>query len=261
MRPASVVVFVALLGLSVSSAAQPPQPGAPAPGPPGSQGQVTPPRAGAPLPVEAPATGTAILRGWVVAADTGEPVRRAIVRAMGPGGGGVTSTDEDGRFEVRDLPAGRYSLGASKGGYVSLQYGQRRPGQGGTPFDLRDGEVIEKIQIALPPGSVITGSIFDDFGDPVSGVMVSAMQYRSMGGTRRLMPAMGEGSTARTDDRGSFRVYGLAPGDYFVSASSPNMSMMPTLRDDTPGAVSTFYPGTVSAAEAGVVRVQLGQET
>ncbi|MDP1570453.1 MAG: carboxypeptidase-like regulatory domain-containing protein [Vicinamibacterales bacterium] len=262
MRLRLVVVFLASLGLGTGSAVQPPPPGMPSPGPPGSQGQATPPRAGAPGPGEAPATGTAILRGIVVAADTGEPVRRAIVRALGPGTSGVTSTDAEGRFEIRDLAAGRYSLSASKGGYVSIQHGQRRPGQSGTPIDLRDGELMEKIQIALPPGSVITGRIFDDFGDPVSGVTVSAMQYRSVSGVRRLVMAGGEGGTARTDDQGGFRVYGLAPGDYIVSASSQNMSMMmPATRDDTPGAVSTYYPGTVNPGEAAHVRVQLGQET
>ncbi|MFP5380377.1 MAG: carboxypeptidase regulatory-like domain-containing protein, partial [Vicinamibacteria bacterium] len=203
MRHVLVVVFVAFVFIS-AAAAQPPQPvppGSPAPGVPG--GQATPARAGA-ARADAPATGTAVLRGYVVAADTGEPVRRAIVRAMAANAGGsMTSTDAEGRFEFRDLPAGRYMLSASKGGYVGVQYGQRRPNQSGTPLDLRDGEVIEKIAIALPPGSVITGRVFDDFGDPVSGVMVSAMRYRSMGGRRQLGPAGGEGAMSRTDDQGN----------------------------------------------------------
>lgn len=90
-------------------------------------------------PGETPPKGTAIIRGYVTAVATGSPVRRAQVRAMsmdGRGGGGVTSTDAEGRFEIKELPAGRYSISASKGGFVTAQFGQRRPNEPGTPLEL-----------------------------------------------------------------------------------------------------------------------------
>ena len=34
---------------------------------------------------------------------------------------------------------------ASKGGFVSLQYGQRRPSESGTPIELGDGQTLDKI--------------------------------------------------------------------------------------------------------------------
>src|SRR6187402_517944 len=76
-------------------------------------------------PGETPPKGTAVLKGQVLAASGG-PVRRAQVRAMSmeSRGGGVTSTDADGRYEIRDLPAGRYTITATKGGYVQSDYGQ-----------------------------------------------------------------------------------------------------------------------------------------
>src|SRR5262245_58313073 len=59
--------------------------------------------------------GTAVIRGLVLS-DTGAPVRRAQVRANANGmpGARVATTDGDGRFELRELPAGRWTLSASK---------------------------------------------------------------------------------------------------------------------------------------------------
>src|SRR4051812_21409805 len=56
-----------------------------------------------------PVVGTATIRGRVVASDTGAPVRRAQVRAQGVGAPRLTSTDANGNFELRDLPAGRWT--------------------------------------------------------------------------------------------------------------------------------------------------------
>ena len=46
------------------------------------------------------------------------------------------------------------------------------------------------------------------------GVVVSIMRYQYLQGDRRLVPA----GNAQTDDRGAYRVWGLNPGDYYVSA-------------------------------------------
>ena len=121
-------------------------------------GQVTPARPG---PGATTPTGTAVIRGAVVAMDTGTPLGRVQIRAFGntpdARGGRATSTDDQGRFELRELPAGRYSVTAMKAGFVSLQYGQRWPNERGTPVEVADGQTVEKITIALPRGAVITG--------------------------------------------------------------------------------------------------------
>ncbi len=173
---------------------------------------------------EAP-KGTAVLKGVVVAADTGAPIRRAQVRAVAPdtGDNRMATTDEQGRFEIRELVGGRYSITASKGGFVTLQYGQRRPSERGTAVDLPAGATIEKLAIGLPRGSVIAGRIVDEFGEPLTGAQVQVLRYAYVNGARQLRPA---GQSDRTDDQGSFRVFGLPPGDYAVSA---------TLREDRRG--------------------------
>src|SRR5437867_874726 len=57
-------------------------------------------------------TGTAIVRGRVVAADTGQPLRRAQVRFMAAElrENRLATTDVDGRYEIKELPAARYTI-------------------------------------------------------------------------------------------------------------------------------------------------------
>jgi hypothetical protein len=152
-------LFVMLLAFE--AAAQ--QPGAPGGTPrpmgplPGARVQ-RPPRD----PRDTP-TGTAIIRGRIVAADTGTAIRRAQVRAFSGElrESRAASTDGQGRFELRDLPAGRWDLRASKAGFVTLRYGQRRPFEAGRPIELADGETMAKAEFALPRGAVVTGRIVD----------------------------------------------------------------------------------------------------
>lgn len=203
------------------------------------------------------ATGTSVIRGRIVAADTGTPIRRAQVRAFAGElrESRMVSTDGQGRFELRDLPAGRWQLSASKAGFVTLNYGQRRPFESGRPIELGDGETMARADIALPRGAAVTGRLLDEFGDPVAGARVQAMRYRSMQGTRRLMP-LGSDST---DDTGAFRLYGLTPGEYYVSAT-PQMGMFIDDSSDTTGYAPTYYPGTGNVAEAQRLSVAVGQE-
>jgi uncharacterized protein (DUF2141 family) len=156
------------------------------------------------------------MTGRVLAADNGRPVKRArvfITAAELPGGRGVL-TDDSGVFDFTELPAGRYTLTASKTGFIGLSYGQRRPLQAGTPLQLVDGQQIKGIDFRLPRGGVLAGHVFDEDGDALPGVMVRVMRYQYMQGDRRLVPA----GTAQTDDKGAYRVWGLNPGDYYVSA-------------------------------------------
>jgi hypothetical protein len=53
----------------------------------------------------------------------------------------LANTDAEGRYGFANLPAGRYSLNVTKGGYVGLQFGQRRPFESGRPLELADGKL------------------------------------------------------------------------------------------------------------------------
>ncbi|PYR94222.1 MAG: hypothetical protein DMF84_06645, partial [Acidobacteria bacterium] len=134
--------------------------------------------------------GTAVLSGRVLDAETGKPLRRALVRALSPDTpqGRSVSTDADGRWRLKGLPAASYRISISKGGFVEISYGQKRPFEGGKVLDVADGQTIEKLDVSLPRAGVITGQVLDEFGEPVTGARVSAMRSRYVGGQRRLFP-------------------------------------------------------------------------
>jgi hypothetical protein len=187
----------------------------------------------------------------VIAADTGDPLRRARLTLSAPelGKPRFTDTDGQGRYEFTGLPPARYTLTATKTAYVSLQFGQRRAFEAGTPIELGDAQVLGTIDIALPRGGVITGRIIDDTGEPVAGASVSAMRPRYSEGSRQLVRI---GRAVETDDRGEYRLFGLAPGTYYVGTSSA------FLGESLPFG-SAYYPGTVNPAEAERVAVKVGQ--
>ena len=213
-------------------------------------------------PAELP-KGTAVMRGQVLAADNGSPIRRAQVRVVSAEArdARIATTDAQGRFEIKELPAGRYTMTASKGGFVSLQYGQRRPSESGTPIELGDGQTIDKLAVALPRGSVIGGRVTDEFGEPVANATVVAMRYGYVAGGRSLMPAGGASSRDTTDDLGHYRLFGLPPGEYYVSATLRTGG--PEITDpmgEPSGYAATYFPGTSNLAEASRVTLAVSQE-
>jgi hypothetical protein len=206
--------------------------------------------------------GTAVVRGRVVAADTGLPVRRAIVSlrsAREDERGQSTTTDAEGRFAFEAVPEGRYRLGASKSRYVDTAVGARAPGRPGRAFALARGQKLEDVTITLALAGVITGHVFDDAGDPVSGATVMALQRKTPEGTPKPVP----GVYGRSDDTGGYRIFGLRPGRYYVSVSSDAEAVRAHDLLDLSGSAfaTTYYPSTPSASEAQTLDVTAGAET
>ena len=162
--------------LTAVTAAQTPPPQVPA----APQGGAMP---GPPLP-QTPArdnptaaTGTGRIRGRVVSADNGTPLRRAQVRlnAIEMRVSHTATTDAEGRYEFSELPAGRYTMLVSRNGYVTLQFGQQRAFEPGRPLELGAAQVMERIDFALPRGSVIAGRVTDELGEPMAGVRIDCV--------------------------------------------------------------------------------------
>jgi protocatechuate 3,4-dioxygenase beta subunit len=246
MRARIIVLPTALIILNLGAGVVAQVPVAPAPpGPPSPDARVT-------------ATGTSVIRGRVTAADTGQPLRRVRIRVDADGENVLiepqsVTTDDEGRYEVARLTAGRYQLSASKGGYVSVQYGQRLPFESGRPIELRDGQLLDKVDVTLPRGGVVTGRVIDEAGEPVVRANVMLGRYRYENGLRRLTTPY----TASTNDRGEFRTFGIPPGEYYLAASFGESDLGSAERIRY---VRTFYPGTASVDDAQRVIVGPGDE-
>ena len=139
-----------------------------------------------------PRQGTGAIRGRVVRADTGEPLRRVQVHidewsAKDQSGPVSTLTDAQGRYELTQLPAGTYHVKATRGGYVEVGYGQRRPFDRGRPLEVAEGGVLENIDFAMPLGGVVTGRVVDEMGEAVAQASVSLARRRYIDGERQLV--------------------------------------------------------------------------
>jgi hypothetical protein len=212
---------------------------------------------------------TATIRGHVTAADTGQPIRKAQVRLtqitqietpsaiLGtiPRDSRAVMTDADGAYEFTALPAGRYNLFVSKAGYPGAPWAQQRPGESGKPIDAAAGQTIDHVDFALQRGGVITGRIFDEFGEPLSGIQVSVMRNQPMNGQRQLISM----SSEQTNDLGEFRIYGIAPGQYYVQAAQSRFAPRDPTSPDRTGYTPTFFPGTTDAGAAQRFTIGAGQ--
>ncbi|HEX6464282.1 MAG TPA: carboxypeptidase-like regulatory domain-containing protein, partial [Vicinamibacterales bacterium] len=169
---------------------------------------------------------------------------------------------------------------ATKSGFVDAVYGQRRPLQPGTALQLNDNQQLTNVDLRLTRGSVITGRVLDEDGEALTGAMVTIQRYQYVRGDRQLAPAGG----GQTDDRGVYRVFSLPPGDYYVSVSVRGLGQLSgrgvqqvaadigavggrggrgfggSSETEQSGYAPTYYPGVVSASEAGRVSVGAGQE-
>lgn len=197
--------------------------------------------------------GTATVSGRVTSA-AGRPLAGATVRVSRTGMvARAAVTDRDGRYTVGDLPDGSVTVEASRTGYVTMQFGQPGSNQPGKPVTLRADETTERIDITLIGGSALTGTIVDDHGEPVEGVTVRALQLRTTMDVSFAVTAPNV-RPQPTDDRGRFRVWGVMPGRYLVSASADAGVGSPDPRG-TVGFAPTYYPGTTDLASATTVRV------
>jgi hypothetical protein len=230
------------------------------------------------------AKSAGVIVGIVVADDAeAKPVRRARVTCTPTDAplGVTTITDDAGRFACGGLATGRFIVMATRDAWVATVYGAKRPMGPGTAVPVTSGEKTE-IVLRLPRGAVITGTILDQNGQPASNAGVRAMRYAIRNGERQLVPY---GNSPATDDRGVYRIYGLAAGDYIVGATgragfggvqSGELRLMPEVDVRQPAAAqpqpgqpdprersvtiaSTYYPGSTVSSQAGVVTVRAGE--
>jgi len=211
------------------------------------------------LPLRPP-DGTAMVAGVVLTDEQPPlPVRRARVTLMpeGAAAGWSATTDDEGRFAIPSVPAGRYTLESSKPAWITARYGAARPGRPGTPIAVANGQQVTGLAIRMSHGAVITGFVTDRAGQPIPGVSVSAMRFvpSELSGERTLRRPGGAADSV-TDDQGAYRSYGLPAGEYVVVATlraGPPAALMDLKRvteEDVQRALATVRPNTAGFTSA-----------
>jgi hypothetical protein len=201
----------------------------------------------------APEAGEAgVIRGRVTSAG-GQPVAGAMVRAILDGAVGRSDvTDAQGRYAVATLPPGSYRVEVSKDGYVTVPYAQSSTVPAGRMVAIDGDRIVDRIDLVLPRGSAIAGTVVDEYGEPLHDVAVDVLQVRSVAGRVRALRLRGR----RTDDRGRYRVFGLLPGTYVVRVQVTES----VANSDTAGYSPVYYPGSVAVEDAVPIAVGLGRD-
>src|SRR6266851_6263835 len=212
--------------------------------------------AGQENPVEPPKTGS--VAGVVIDEKSGDRVAKAVIilrRGEEGGIGGITGAD--GKFTLRDVDPGTYVLAVERDGYVVAR------GESQT-VNVQVGQTTSDLQLKLLRTGAISGQVVDPDGDPISGVNVV------VSATRAKKNSPSSNGYATTNDRGEYRVFHIAPGEYRVSAAYTPISrhdgvrmQRPVRADAASGGEAyptVYYPATIDARQAAVVTVEPGAE-
>jgi hypothetical protein len=198
------------------------------------------------------------VEGVAVKSTSGEGVKRVTVQ-LSPIGGGQqgysTLTENNGHFIIRDIAPGRYLLSASGNGYMQQAPEKGKGGARTRLLDLTPGKNVSGIAFRMVPPGVITGTVYDEEGDPVTLAQVKVLRVTSSGTHRQV----GEAGSGQTNDLGEYRIWGLQPGKYLVAATyDPPQVNSSQATDEV--YLPTFHPSTADTSQATVVEVQPGVE-
>jgi hypothetical protein len=167
---------------------------------------------------------------------------------------GTMTTDASGRFSFGDVPPGRYAVVARRDDYFASGGSGRQ--EATLVVTLEKKEHRSSVTLNLTPGSTISGRLIAPNGQPAAGIAVEAVQssYDRMG-----RHTLTSAKSANTDDRGEYRIFWLAPGDYYVRVATQRTGAFGgrgNNRSQTPPRISTYYPGTDIFEAASVIRIR-----
>ncbi len=225
----------------------------------------------------------ATIRGKLVYEDTGAPIRYADIGFVAAGRRGpgfeYAKTDENGEFELKDVPAGEYFPTIKDRGVINPDVIYS--------LNLQNEEIQTKLEslfqkfsvqglgefrfmIRARRGAAITGAITFFDGEPAVGVPVQLIPANIKDQPVLGIRDIGRGPfSAETDDRGVYRFSGLPEGSYVVKVTEP------VSHQDEPGsrvraligtqfgpnAFETFFPNASKSENAEVLQVFYGQTT
>ncbi|HET8783399.1 MAG TPA: hypothetical protein VFM63_13325 [Pyrinomonadaceae bacterium] len=162
----------------------------------------------------------------------------------------VTETDDQGKYRLSNVAPGQYEVLLGAPQYVLSGVDRTKK------LIVGEAENIENVDFSIVRGGAITGKVTDADGRPVIEEPVEV--FGPEGPTAGPMSRM-SGMSHTTDDRGVYRIFGLAPGKYRVAAGTPEDRMY---YGRAPNAVykQTFHPSTTDTAQATLIEVTEGSE-
>jgi hypothetical protein len=228
-----------------------------------ASGQTASPNPQAPKPKSEDCT----ISGIVVKLAGSEPLKSATVQLQSAQDLAHTIsvvTDVVGRFELKGIDPGRYRLKVSRTGFVTQEYGQKTPNDPGAEIRLSPGQNLRDLLFRLLPWGVIAGRVLDEDGEPLPWAQVSALREVYSNGKRKLSPEL----LVPTNDLGEFRLFGLKPGRYFISARfKPGLHVVgrgEVEEDDADDArlefMPIYYPNSPDPARASTIALKAGDE-
>jgi hypothetical protein len=194
------------------------------------------------------------INGRVLATDARSVGGAFVILTAGIDGARETTTDHEGRFEFSGLPAGSYRITAAKLGTALTM--RDRP----TEVTIVERQAHPAITVVMQRPSAVTGTVSDQYGEPMEGLTVELWRPVTRDG-RRVLRRPGAVSPHRTDDRGRYRLFRVTAGEYFVTAGEEPRLRRGVVVDAPDSSMRVYYPGTPVVAEAIAVRVATGLDT
>src|ERR1043166_9292122 len=214
----------------------------------------TPPKATSPIANPSPSPAiTGSIKGRLIA-DDGQPLTNANVMVQSLSAAPSVKpahVDAEGRFTFEDLPPAAYLVIASAPGYIDRSLAE------GSPSRWSRHLSGSNVRITMIRGGVITGTITNAKGEPITGVPVHALAMNENASS--ISGLFTGGGLGESDDRGVYRIYGLLPGQYVVQAGGKGAFGQPGASGfdmDVP----TYYPSSTRDT-AVPVSVRGGDET
>lgn len=164
-----------------------------------------------------------------------------------------TSTDAEGRFRLNVEQAGRYRVMPLAPAYVSSN-----PQSVAKVITIAAGEEVKEIDFALVLGGVITGQVRAPDGRPAIAERLTLTPVAQPGQNRSSLEL--PNSILETDDRGFYRIFGLPPGRYLVSAGTAGDSVAANASGRRSSYARTFHPNVTEESRATTIEVAAGGE-
>ncbi|MFN0109373.1 MAG: carboxypeptidase regulatory-like domain-containing protein [Blastocatellia bacterium] len=162
-------------------------------------------------------------------------------------------TDGEGRYQIANLPPGRFMVSAASKVFVAATAGQQNNEPKMVTLDA--GESRENLDFSLVRGGVITGRATDSEGRPVIAQHVRLYHIVvAPDGQSRLQNRGGSFNESITDDRGVYRIYGLPPGNYAIGMGGEDGYFSGVKYPPI------YYPDATEEKQAKIISVKAGEE-